>query len=375
MPKLSLCIPVEPGHALPLPLIDSLLNNEAADLEIILSSFGNRLAESDEIRSLAERDGRIKLLPPAPDHLSTAQLWIGTVAAARGDWVSLVSAEDMIEPDLPALLAHVESTIPTADALGWSPFQIAPDAPRNIKTTVAVPVLHNVTPFEKEAMLEAFFHWKGAQQVPKMPFGLFHGAIKRSLLETILSNCGDISWLTLTPHYEWAARVLIFANALAFSNRPLSAVSVRPFKPQAVPSALKGFPLHSGIGLTAAIAEVQARVLAELGSQWNGFGEDFVRACMYDCALEHDKARFTIKFEAYRQALAALPGGHAFIAAFQPPYNPHPPEDKRRGLHGTVLLVDRFIGRAVTAQDFFSVMRAVLTPVSLMTKADVKLVR
>jgi hypothetical protein len=370
MPKLSVCIPVEPGHGLPTYVIRELLKNDSADLEIILSSFGSRLQDDAEITEVAARDSRLRLLPPAPDNISAAQLWLGTVAAAEGDWVTLIYPEDMIEPDLPAMLAYVETEQPTADVLGWSAFQISPSSPRYIPTNIAVPALHNVTSYDKAPMLEAFFYWKGAQQTPRMPFGLFHGAIKRSLVQTILGACGELSWLTLLPQYEWAARILIFSEALALSNRPLSACSVEPYKPQYVPSAIQNFPLHSGIGLTAAIAEIQVRTLIELGSEWAGFGEDYVTACLYDCASEHNPSAFQAKAEAYRKAFLSMPGGASFVAGFQPPYSATPPADKRRGLFGKVLLVDRFIGNAVTAQEFYEVMRAMLTPIEVIVSSD-----
>ncbi|MGG7519468.1 hypothetical protein ACQ3G6_16440 [Allorhizobium undicola] len=375
MPKLSLCIPVTPDHELPLNLVGMMLQNANSDVEIILSCMGDRVAESAALNSSAATDARLKLLPPAPLNLSAAQLWIGTLAAAKGDWVSLANPDDMIDADLPLLLDYVEETQPDADALAWSAFQIDPELPTSTSTNVAIPVLHNVTEFDKAPLLEAFFHWKDAGQTPKMPWGLYHGALRRSLVDTILANCGELAWLTVAPQYEWAARVLIFANKMALSNRPLSAISSRPFQSRPIPSALEGFPFTAGLGLTGAIAEIQARVLADLGSQWQGFGEDFVRACMYDCAFETNAQAFQAKCDAYRQALAAFPGGQAYLAAFQPPYSPVIREDHRRGLHGKTFLVDRFLGKAVTAQDFYTVVNHIMTPVWIVTKGEIKLVK
>jgi len=373
MPKLSICIPVEPGYILPTYLISQLLKNEAADLEIILSGFGDRLHNAQDITDVVNSDSRLRLLPPAPDTISSAQLWVGTVVAAQGDWVSVIYPEDMIEPDLPDLLRFIEEEHPNADVLGWSPFVIDQAAPRFVSSNVPIPVLHNVNTFDKAPMLEAFFYWKNAQQTPRMPFGLFHGAIKRSLMQTILDACGELSWLTLLPQYEWAARVLIFSQELAFSNRPLSAINVQPYTPHHIPSAIQDFPLHSGIGLTAAIAEIQVRTLVELGSEWAGFGEDYVTACMYDCAAERTATAFQAKCDAYRKAFLSMPGGAAFIPGFHPPYSAAPEPDPRRGLYGKTLLVNRFIGNAVTAQDFYNVARAILTPVELMAKKELRL--
>lgn len=367
MPKLSVCIPVEPGQPAPTYLVNRLLEEPESSIEVIVAACGVREGAWPYLEARAAEDPRLRVLPTAPAGLSAANLWIGTLAAATGDWVSLVGPEDMIQPDLPKLVAYAEDKHPDADTLGWNAFSIAPDAPRTISTTVAVPIVHHLADIEKSRMLEAFFQWTGSQNTPRMPFGLYHGAVKRSLLETVLSSCGQLSWLTPLPRWEWAARVLIFSQGLLLSHRPLSAISATPFRPVPVPSALEGFPFDARIGLTATIAEVQARVLHELGASWAGFNEDFVKACVVDCMREHDEAAFQQKGQAYFEAIRRMPGGLALSEQFRPQYFPQPPEDSRRGLHAQMLLVDRFIGNARTAQEFYEVVDAMLAPIFVIT--------
>lgn len=367
MPKLSVCIPVEPGLLAPTHLVNRLLEEPESSIEVIVAACGGREGAWSYLEARAADDPRLRILPTAPAGLSAANLWIGTLAAATGDWVSLVGPEDMIQPDLPKLLAYIEGKYPDADTLGWNAFSIAPDAPRSISTTVAVPIVHHLADIEKSRMLEAFFQWAGSQNTPRMPFGLYHGAIKRTLLETVLSACGQLSWLTPLPRWEWAARVLIFSQGLLLSHRPLSAISATPFRPVPVPSALEGFPFDARIGLTATIAEVQARVLHELGASWTGFNEDFVKACIIDCMREHDEAVFQQKGQAYFEAIRRMPGGIALSEQFRPLYFPQPPEDTRRGLHAQMLLVDRFIGNAESAQEFYEVVEAMLAPIFVIT--------
>jgi hypothetical protein len=367
MPKLSVCIPVEPGQSVPTYLVNRLLEEPESSVEVIVAACGARAGAWPYLEARAANDPRLTILPTAPAGLSAANLWIGTLAAATGDWVSLVGPEDMIQPDLPKLLAYAEGKHPDADALGWNAFSIAPDTPRSISTTVAVPIVHHLADIEKSRMLEAFFQWAGSQNTPRMPFGLYHSAIKRTLLETVLSSCGQLSWLTPLPRWEWAARVLIFSQGLLLSHRPLSAISATPFRPMPVPSALEGFPFDARVGLTATIAEVQARVLHELGANWAGFNEDFVKACVIDCMREHDEAAFQQKGQAYFEAIRRMPGGMALSGQFRPQYFPQPPEDSRRGLHAQMLLVDRFIGNAESAQEFYEVVDAMLAPIFVIT--------
>jgi hypothetical protein len=158
----------------------------------------------------------------------------------------------------------------------------------------------------------------------------------------------------------------MFSEQMALSYRPLSAVDFRPYQPLAIPSPLEGFPFNAGIGVTAAIADIQARLLTDLGSPWNGFGEDFIRACLIDCMKTHDRAAFDVKVAAYREALARCGDGR-FAQAFAPEYTPMPRPDRRRGVQGQVLLADRFLGNAITAQEFYAAANGVLSAIKVVT--------
>lgn len=370
MTKLSICIPVEPGKKMPLYLCERLLEDKAADIEIIVGPYGDILDRDTSLIELESRDARLRILPPAPDHISLSHLWIGTVAAMRGDWVTIVRPDDMIEPGIETLLVHVEKSMPDADACGWNTFTINAEAPRDIPACVPVPVQHHTIEPEKADMMDAFFNWTDSSNVPKMPFGIYHCAIKRSLLETVLQTSGELSWLTPTPLYEWSARVLLNATRLAFSSRPLSAISQETYVPITVPRVLSNFPFTAAHGITASIAEIQCRVLHDLGQAWEGYGDNFLRACMLDCMFEHDEDRFEAKAKGYHAAIRMM-GNDRLTASFRPPYLAEPKPDRRRGLHGRVLLVDRFLGNAQSAQDFYEVARYMLTPLHVAADMSV----
>lgn len=364
MTKLSICIPLEPGKKAPHYLCDRLLSDTDAPIEIIVAPYGDVLDGDDAFRAKALADPRLRILPPAPSNISLAQLWIGTVAAMTGDWVTLVRPDDMLETGIEKLLVHVENTIPDADACGWNTFTIDPNAPRHVPTAVPIPVQHHVMEPEKLDMFQAFFHWEESSNVPRMPFGIYHCAVRRSLVETVLDRSGQLAWLTPLPQYEWAARVLIFAKQFAFSSRPLSAISQEPFIHIQMPRIIRNFPFTATIGLTAGIAEIQCRVLHELNTAWEGLGENFVRACMLDCMFENNQTTFDAKNQAYRAAFGEL-GNDSLTASFHPPYHAEPKPDRRRGLHGRVLMVDRFLNEARTAQEFYEVTRYIMTPLAI----------
>ena len=144
------------------------------------------------------------------------------------------------------------------------------------------------------------------------------------------------------PQYEWAAKILLFANELAFCARPMSAINIVPFVAQP-PFHPWSFPFHSGLGIAGAVAEVQFHVLRELDTPWSGGNEAFVRALTIDCMMETGREAYKNKGNAYFAALKEFEGGH-LAPFFRPEFHEVRQKDQRRGLHDGALLIDRFVG-------------------------------
>ncbi len=361
MPRLSVLIPPaqssESGLA---TLLGVLLADRSLDLEIVTVQTGD-LPDID--------DPRLTVLPAMLPGTPQQAIWSALVAASTGEWVTLVKPDDMLEPELAIMVGFVAQANPAADALSWHSLQIDASDPPDRRFSVGVPSQYAIVNIEKTAMLKAFFMWENSLNVPRMPFGLYHGALKRSLALNIVESLVASGRVSPLPAAEWSARTIFMANEIAFCERPMSVIARQPFAfdPAGVPTPR--FPFHAGIGETAGIAEVQNAVFMEMGAPWGpGAEEAFVRAAMIDCLLETDEEPFAAKCEAYDKAFRAWDGGrHAHL--FQPYYAGPQPPDIRRGLHGNMLMVDRFIGKARTAQDFYRVMRSFLAPVRLICGA------
>lgn len=367
MTKLSICIPVEASAQDALPLVTAILENRNADLEIILAKPSD-ISLSDALLGVASSDERMRITDTGQG--TTRQLlWRRAVSAATGDWVTLVNPDDMLDSDLSIMVAFLETSSPNVDALAWNAFQIDRHAEPGKTGSVAIPASSHIQTLEKTAMLKAFFYWEDSLNCPKMPFGLYHAAIRRSLVDTLLELPEPQDWSTPVPQYEWAAKVLLFANELAFSQRPVSVISVTPFGAQ--PSLHPwNFPFHSGLGLAGAVAEVQFHVLRELGNAWAGCNEAFVRALMIDCMMETTREAYVSKGNAYFAALGQFEGGR-LAALFRPEFHEVRPKDMRRGLHGNAVLIDRFIGGARTPSEFYQVAKSLITPMAVLCRPQI----
>ncbi|SIQ59838.1 hypothetical protein SAMN05880582_102250 [Rhizobium sp. RU20A] len=359
MPILSIAIPLEHGED-PASEIVPLLKDAAADIEVLVGAMAG-VDFPAPLAALAAEDARVKLITTDAAH--RRMLWHATLSATSGEWICLIRPGDAIEPDLHVMVSYLKASHPQVDALGWNAFQIDPDAKPGKTNSVAIPAAYQINSFDKTAMLKAFFHWENSLNVPKMPFGLYHGAVRRSLLEGILAIPTTDAWQTPVPQYEWAAKALLFAEELAFCARPLSAINAVRYQP-VEPEASEYFLFHSGLGITGAVAEVQFHVLRELSSPWQ-VGEAFVRACMIDCIMETDRQRFVAKGNAYFASLERFNGG-ALAHLFRPDFRGEQAPDLSRGLKDKILFVDRFLGGAQTAPAFFRVARAMMAPVGLI---------
>ncbi|OJF98475.1 hypothetical protein [Pararhizobium antarcticum] len=359
MTKLSICIPVETAATDPVELVSLLLRNSNAALEVVVAGA----APLESLVGLAASDSRLRIIRTEAD-ITRQRLWRRAVAATSGEWVTLVNPGDMIEPELATMVGFLDQTSSGIDALAWNVFQIDHDAEPGKSASIAIPAGYQINTFDKTAMLKSFFYWENSLNTPKMPFGLYHAAIRRSLVDILLQHPEPSDWATTVPHYEWATKVLLFSESLAFCSRPMSAAATTPYVAEQVGQAWN-FPFHGGIGLTGAIADVQFHVLRELGTPWSGGNEAFVRALVIDCMMETTRDAFRAKGNAYFAGLQAFEDGR-LAPLFKPEFVEARKQDNRRGLHDSAVLVDRFIGGARTAPEFYNVVKSMMAPVGLI---------
>ena len=362
MTKLSICIPVETAAQDVLPLVALLLEKQGENFEIVIAKPAD-VALPGALLELAAGGANI-VIADAAAGITRQHLWRHAVSAAKGDWVTLVNPGDVIEGELATMVAYLETSSPGVDALAWNVLQIDRHAEPGKASSVAIPARYHIDTLDKTGMLKAFFYWENSLNAPKMPYGLYHAAIRRSLVDTLLQLPQPSDWSTPVPQYEWAAKILLFANELAFCARPMSAINIVPFVAQP-PFHPWSFPFHSGLGIAGAVAEVQFHVLRELDTPWSGGNEAFVRALTIDCMMETGREAYKNKGNAYFAALKEFEGGH-LAPFFRPEFHEVRQKDQRRGLHDGALLIDRFVGGARDAREFYTMIKPILTPVGLI---------
>lgn len=369
MAALSLIIPIEPHEARPETLIRALAAKPAIDLEILIVPASAELAAREDLAALGEIDRRVRIVHPTSPVLSALSLWGVGIEAATSPWLTVVRPDDIFEPEMLAVADFIKGKLGTVDSIGWNALQINPGAAPGKSSSVAIPTKHDIVELNKTEMLKAFYLWEGAVNVPKMPFGIFHAIISRELADTVLGSIRAADREHHLPQWEWAARTVLMGERFAFCSRPFSVINARPYEIPGQSLVRADFPFHAGIGLTAGIAEIQFSAFAEMGALWSGAQESFVRATIYDCMFETDPQVFNDKCNAYYRALTQWEGG-AHAALFRPQFAGERPLDKRRGLHGNLLMIDRHIAGAKNAQEFYNIIRNFLVPIGIICGAQ-----
>jgi hypothetical protein len=369
MAGLSLIIPVEAHEARPETLIKALAAKPAVDLEIIVVPASADLADREDLASLTGIDSRVRVVIPSVPVASAVSLWAAGIEAAKSHWISVVRPDDIFEPEALAVAEFVRGKLGSVDSIGWNALQINPGAEPGKSSSVAIPTKHDIVELNKTDMLKAFYLWEGSANVPKMPFGIYHAIISRELADTVMGSIRAGGREHALPQWEWAARTVLMGEKFAFCSRPLSVINTKPYETPAKPLVRADFPFHAGLGLTAGIAEIQFSAFAEMGALWTGSQENFIRATVIDCMLEIEPQAFNDKCNGYFRALTMWEGG-AHAKLFRPQFAGERPLDKRRGLHGNLLMIDRHIAGAKNAQEFYGIIRNFLVPVGIICGAQ-----
>jgi hypothetical protein len=369
MASLSLLIPVQAHEKRPTALVEAIASKPGVDLEIVVVPESDDVSTREDLATLADIDPRVRVIRAESTALSTLTLWNCAVLAAKGQWLTLVRPDDIFEPETLTVAEFTKARLGSVDAIGWNALQISPLAEPGNSSSVAIPTKYDIAEFDKTEQLKNFYLWEGAGQVPKVPFGLYHGVISRELAESIVQTIAASGREHGLAQWEWTARAVLMGEKFVFCSRPLSVINSKPYEAPEHPIRRADFPFHAGIGLTAGIAEIQYSVFAEMNALWTGSHENFIRSSIYDCMFETEPQAFNDKCNAYFQALKQWEGGqHAEF--FRPQFAGERPLDTRRGLHGNVLMIDRHIAGARDAQQFYKVIRNFLVPIGIICGAQ-----
>lgn len=381
-PALSICVPSRNRQHTFLQTIRDLLASPRPNVEFVFADNSDDPSIADDFMA-GIQDSRVRYLPSADRALPMQNNWERTMQAATGDWVIFIGDDDYVDPDVVDAIATIASRRPDVDAVGWSrPGFKWPDY-RPFPGNACIALGNTAYLASRQEQLEALFLWKGAAPVPKTPFSVYHGAVRRSAMDRIRARFSDRYFEHPTVDFECSCKLLLTGREFVYVDRPFSVLGtsaasnssaigrfgrVNEINAALMPAEgprfdVPGFPFTSRLGVAASILATLNWFTIRYGLPMEGWEENFVRALAIDCGAAEDRKSFDRHVAACREAIAAWQGGKWQIA-FKPCFIPRGSSAPYTGPMGTNLFVDESIGACATPAAFYRLAQSMLAPVS-----------
>ncbi|WP_394690685.1 glycosyltransferase family 2 protein [Hoeflea sp.] len=384
MTMLSICIPTRNRQVYAISAVRAMLMSERQDFEVVLADNSDDPAPLAQFAAEAA-DHRLKLLPPQDQILSMRANWERIVAQTSGEWISYIGDDDYLDPDLCEVLRVTMSRVPNVDTLTWGRLYFTwPDA-RTGRENTAMPTGSHLMGLKKEDMIRKLFFWQEASDRPSCPYGVYHGAVKRTLLDDIRNTFTGHYFCHPIVDYDNICRTLMVASAFVYFERPMSVFgSCKASNSMGLRDAnaakklfevfrtemdghmeASNFPFPVELGLTAQIGHVIEAFKQEQGIEITGWEDNFIKACARNCEGHFDRALFEERKEGYRKAIIEWRGKEA-LASFDPKYKHRTDLPHFVGLHEKDLKMDMEIGGATSAAEYYDILNTMMFPIPLL---------
>lgn len=344
--RLSICVPSRNRQYYFQKTIEGLLRSKRDDIEFVFVDNSDDPVVMNDYMRVHAGDPRIVYLPSADRTLPMIENWERTLAAATGDWVTVIGDDDFIDPDVMTVLNKVLAVSPETEAFAWGVVAYSWPSPGQKSTSIHVPFNSFVVKVSREQLWQQMFGWHGARTVPASGYSIYHSAISRTLLEKVKANFGGQYFEYPVIDYEMAMKVIATGRDFAFCQRPFSIMGSCPESNSHATTNLellrkrldifmselgrnsdeddlvRGFPFNSSLGLTATIAVAQHWFKRKYKLRYAGWEENFVRACVNNVELFRDRESFDIVKSAYAGAFREWEGGK-YSKHFNPVFKGH----------------------------------------------------
>lgn len=347
MTHLTICVPTRNRQAYCIETLRAIARSDAGDFEVVVSD------NSDDARPLADffatefADSRFRLLAPEEHVLSMVDNWERAMGEARGRWVAFIGDDDYIDPRVSDLIKRYERVYQDVEAVGWSRMNFNWPDNRPGPTMAMIPVGSLAFQANKQQLADHLFRWTEQKNRPSSGFGVYHGAVKRSLMVRIKARFGGRYFEHPNVDYDSACKVTVEAKKLVTCQRPFSILGACSASNSAglnspktmhertqkfvqetrggVPTECPGFPFPlsgNALSVCVGVAHTTLWFCKTYGIDLSGFGGNFAKAAEMECAYARDADDFDRKVEAFRRGFAEWEGGRWAGHFAPPPYDP-----------------------------------------------------
>lgn len=339
------------------------------DFEIMVGDFRDGVDRPSEPLAAGILDPRLRVIDMETVPASVSDAWNQMLEHAAGDWISIIGENDYADPDICEVIAATVKRVPDADALCWGRAEFIPPDARDGREIACVPTGSKLLLPEQDEMIRRLFYWEGASERPDCHFSVWHGAVRRTVLDQIRSAFSNVYFENARPDIDSLCKVTMLAKRMVFWERPLSVqsriVSGTDADLTADAQALEGFPFSPGMGVAAATAVSIDAFKRRYGIELDGWQSGFIAACVKDCETATSGETFHARKAAYAQAIGDW-GGKRGLKDFKPEFKRKPKVQRFQGIIDGTLYFDMAMDNTRDAAAFYRLINAISFPVHLL---------
>ncbi|WP_394690230.1 glycosyltransferase family A protein [Hoeflea sp.] len=388
MVHLTICLPTRNRQAYCIKTITALAQSDGNDFEVLVSDNSDDPGPLGEFFAQNFSDPRFRLIPPGPSVLSMVDNWERVVSQAEGRWISVVGDDDYIDPRLASMIRRYEVLHRDVDAISWECMTYQWPDNRPVPTLASIPLAHETRLPSHEGLADQLYRWSERKRSPSVGVGIYHGAIKRSLMQKIREAYGGRYFEHPIVDWENTCKVLAQSKRIVHSERPFSVLgaclasnSASILSPDVLKTRVKTFVAESsglielqqpffpfvfddpGASLCQSIAAATAWFCYTYCHSTAGFGVNFAHAAMEECKFSSDAQTHAAKVDCFSRGFADWEGGK-WASHFKPaPFSPPRTINQLSGVNGDRLNVREADIGAQTPAEFYRFGEHAIIPV------------
>lgn len=387
LPTLSICVPSRNRQPWFQETIRTLTSSLRTDIELV---FVDNSDEPGIMNAFIEpylADPRVKYVPTGAEIRPMVDNWEVASGVTSGRWIVFIGDDDHVDPELAGLILRIEEKMPDVEALDWARLHFTWPYPGKAPHSNPIPLLSEIHEVPKKQLKERAFRWDHAREVLGCGFGIYHGAVARTLMERIRATTKTGRWFEHPiVDYDNIFKVIMHGKRFVHIRRPLSVMGVCPASNTAATTNLddakkkvdafhrehktpmdamdcyQNFPFRSYQGVTACIAMTQHWFAETYGHDFSGFEENFTRSCAIQCGCYPTREEFEAVANSYRKTFETWKGGR-YLRFFNPEFKA---QERARAfggmLDGTLFYNDEHAD-VETPADFYRLAEALIQPI------------
>ncbi|MDP2120174.1 MAG: glycosyltransferase family A protein [Hoeflea sp.] len=390
MVHLTICLPTRNRQAYCIKTIAALAEAGGSDFEVLVGD------NSDDPAPLADfftifTDRRFRLVPPGPAVLPMIGNWERLVDLAQGRWISVIGDDDHIDPRVTGLIRRCEVLHRDVDAISWDPMSFHWPDNRPVPTLASIPMTSGIMVRQKTVLADRLYRWSEGKRRPAVGVGLYHGAVRKSLMERIRQAYGGRYFEHPVVDWENTCKVVAQAGKIVHCERPFSVLgacaasnSASTLSRETMKARLDTFERENeggihldrpsfpfslsdpGVSLCLSIATTITWFCQTHGVNQSGFGANFAQAAMDECRYCATREEYDAKVRCFARGFALWEDGY-WAGHFRPaPFTPPKTINQLSGLSNDTLHIREAGIKPATPAEFYRFGEHAILPVDAL---------